>query len=158
MQADRSSQLMSLHYLPLATSLLTDFLHHRDQTTKGIVSQYICIGLNATVPYSTPRHLRSEIQTHPNTPSNLSNGIKWNNDSELPPRSASSRHFFLCRYIQSRHRPSAMSVGQPIKTRLFSADRPRSALPLEKLPSDIAVAAELKNIIVIPTPDPQVFW
>lgn len=56
-----------------------------------------------------------------------------------------------------RHRLSATLPLQPIKMPLFAADRPRSALPLEELPSDIADSSEQKNIItVISSPYPQV--
>jgi hypothetical protein len=42
-----------------------------------------------------------------------------------------------------------MSPLQPIKIPLFAADRPRSAMPLEQLPSDIADSSEQKNIIIV---------
>ena len=59
-----------------------------------------------------------------------------------PPTSAPSRHHTI---FTDRYRAPVHSSFQPIKFPIFAADRPKSALPLELSPSDIAGAAKYKS-------------
>lgn len=73
-----------------------------------------------------------------------------------PPETEISRVPLFGSSSADRYRPPPVLPPRPIKFVPFAADRPRPALPLEKLSSDIADASEQKNISVIHIPVPLV--
>ncbi|KAF4771358.1 Aconitase/3-isopropylmalate dehydratase large subunit alpha/beta/alpha subdomain 1/3 [Penicillium solitum] len=73
---------------------------------------------------------------------------------EYPPRAVISRDPLFGSSSADRYRPTPVLPLRPIKFVPFAADRPKPALPLEQLSSDIADASEQKNITVIPIPVP----